>query len=42
MDYDCKKLLLQLKDHKTETLAENLSYHDTEYKDCSVFKSDAV
>jgi len=42
MDYDCKKLLLQMKDHKIETLVENLSDHDTKYKDCIVFKSDAV
>jgi hypothetical protein len=36
-DYDRKKLLLRLKHHKIDTLVENLSYRDTEHKDCSVF-----
>jgi hypothetical protein len=42
-DYnDCKKLSLRLKHHKIETLAEILSYHDTEYKYCRVFESDVI
>jgi hypothetical protein len=41
-DYNCKRLLLPLKHHKIDTMAENLSYHDTENKDCGVSASDAV